>query len=300
MLRPLSAQLMKAVNGEEALRAVDAMSVDVILMDAMMPLMDGFEACRRLKSNAATRMIPVIMVTALDDTESKVRAIDAGADDFVTKPANRIELLARVKALGRTRRLNDNLVSVESVLFSLANAVEAKDSYTEGHVKRVGNLAVQLGRVMGLPAADLEALRVGGMLHDIGKIGVPDSVLNKPGPLNEEEWQVLKAHPVTGYRMAEPLRPVLKGALEVIRHHHEKLDGSGYPDGKKGEEISTVARVMAVSDIYDALVSDRPYRKGMAKEEALSILQKEVDGGRIDGVVVANLAALLSTAVKEE
>ena len=280
---------------------MERVDIDLILLDAMMPEMDGFETCRRLKESSRTRTIPVLMMTVLDDTESKVRAIEAGADDLISKPPNKVELVARIRALIQTKRLNDSLVSIENVLFSLANAVEAKDAYTEGHVKRVSNLAVDLGRMMGLQPRDIEALRVGGILHDIGKIGIPDSVLNKPGPMSAEEWEMVKAHPVVGFRVAEPLKQILKGALEVIRHHHERMDGSGYPDGIKGEEISAVARVMAVADVYDALVTDRPYHKGVSKEKALSIMQQDVDEGRLDRAAVSSLAELVfGSKAKEE
>ena len=301
MLHPFNCEVINAASGEEALRTAERVDIDLILLDAMMPEMDGFETCRRLKESSRTRTIPVLMMTVLDDTESKVRAIEAGADDLISKPPNKVELVARIRALIQTKRLNDSLVSIENVLFSLANAVEAKDAYTEGHVKRVSNLAVDLGRMMGLQTRDIEALRVGGILHDIGKIGIPDSVLNKPGPMNAEEWEMVKAHPVVGFRVAEPLKQILKGALEVIRHHHERMDGSGYPDGIKGEEISAVARVMAVADVYDALVTDRPYHKGVSKEKALSIMQQDVDEGRLDRAAVSSLAELVfGSKAKEE
>jgi putative two-component system response regulator len=293
MLKPLNCDSVVAGNGEEALQALTAGDIDLVLLDAMMPRMDGFEACRRLKSDPATRIVPVIMITGLDDAQSKIRAIEAGADDFITKPPDRVELSARVRALIRAKRLNDSLVSIENVLFSLASAVEAKDAYTEGHVRRVSSLAVNLGRAMDLPPRDIDALRVGGILHDIGKIGIPDSVLSKPAPLSPEEVEAVRNHPVVGCRMAEPLAPTLKGALDVIRHHHEKLDGSGYPDGLKGADISAVARIMAVADVYDALVTDRPYRRGMTKEEALATVQREADEGLLDAAAVSHLTALL-------
>ena len=301
MLHTFNCEMIEAASGEEALRTLERVDIDLILLDAMMPEMDGFETCRRLKESSRTRTIPVLMMTVLDDTESKVRAIEAGADDLISKPPNKVELVARIRALIQTKRLNDSLVSIENVLFSLANAVEAKDAYTEGHVKRVSNLAVDLGRMMGLQSRDIEALRVGGILHDIGKIGIPDSVLNKPGPMSAEEWEMVKAHPVVGFRVAEPLKQILKGALEVIRHHHERMDGSGYPDGIRGEEISAVARVMAVADVYDALMTDRPYHKGVSKEKALSIMQQDVDEGRLDRAAVSNLAELVfGSKAKEE
>ena len=293
MLTPLNCDPVVVGNGEEALEALSAGDIDLVLLDGMMPRMDGFEACRRLKSDPATRMVPVIMVTGLGDPDSRIRAIEAGADDFITKPPDRLELSARVRALIRTKRLNDSLVSIESVLFSLASAVEAKDSYTEGHVRRVSSLAVNIGRAMNLPPHDIEALRLGGVLHDIGKIGVPDSVLNKTAPLSPEEMEAIRNHPVIGYRMAEPLAPILKGALEVIRHHHEKLDGSGYPDGLRGADISVVARIMAVADIYDALVTERPYHGPMTKEEAIAIIGREADQGLIDAIAVSHLVALV-------
>ena len=293
MLQPLECEVIKAGNGEEALEVLRHSEIDIVLLDAMMPVMDGFEVCRRLKQDRTMRMIPVIMVTALEDTDSKVRAIESGADDFITKPVNRAELLARVTSLLRTKKLNENLVSMENVLFSLASAVEAKDAYTEGHIRRVSRLAIDIGRSMGLSSADIEALRVGGILHDIGKIGIPDSVLNKPGSLSSAEWAVVRTHPDVGCRVTEPLRPFLKGALEVIRHHHERMDGTGYPDGIEGDDISVPARIMAVANIYDALTTDRPYHASLSKEEALAIIQDDADQGRLDSSVVERLVALL-------
>ncbi len=300
MIKPLKCDSIVAVNGEEAVQALAAGDIDLVLMDAMMPRMDGFEACSMMKSDPATRMVPVVMITALGDMESKIKAIEAGADDFITKPPDRVELSARVRALLRGKRLNDSLIGVESVLFSLASAVEAKDAYTDGHVKRVSSLAVSLGRAMGLPPGDIEALRFGGILHDIGKIGIPDAILNKPDGLSPEEAEIVRSHPLIGFRMVEPLEPILKGAVKVIRHHHEKMDGSGYPDGLKGEDISPAARIMAVADIYDALISDRPYRPGMAEDKALAVIQKEADEGLLDAAVVSRLAALVCSVDEKE
>ena len=286
ILFPKNCELIKASNGIDALNIVNKTNVDLIFSDVMMPEMDGYEFCRHLKSSEATRLIPVVLVTALDDTEARIKGIEAGADDFITKPPNKMELLARTESLIKLKKLNDNLASIEYVLFSLAKTVEAKDEYTQGHVERVSKLAITLGEKMGLSEMEMEALRYGGVLHDIGKIGIPGGILNKPGPLSAEEWKVMKNHPVAGYNICLPLKKNLGYALEVIRHHHEKLDGSGYPDGLKGEEISMAARIMAIVDIYDALITDRPYHKGMPLEKAVEILKQEAATGKLDNEVV--------------
>jgi putative two-component system response regulator len=268
--------------------------VDLIILDVLMPEMDGIEVCYALKGNEATRMIPIILITALHDMDTKIRGIEAGADDFIPRPVNEVELLARVKSLIRLKKLNNNLTSIENVLFSLANTVEAKDISTQGHIERVSNLAVMLGKKMELPAPKIEALRFGGMLHDIGKLGIPGELLNKPQPLDSEENELMKRHPEIGYKICLPLKKVLGPALDIIRHHHEKLDGSGYPDGLQGNAISLEARIMAVIDMYDALITDRPYRKGLSKERVLEILHQEARDGKVDRDVVKHLTAIVT------
>ena len=286
ILLPTTSEIIKATNGLDALNIVNKTNVDLTLLDVMMPEMDGYEVCRQLKASEATRLIPVVLLTDLDDRESKIKGIESDADDFIKKPPNKMELLARTKSLIKLKRLNDKLASIENVLFSLAKTVEAKDEYTQGHVERVSKLAIALGKKMGLSEREMESLRYGGILHDIGKIGIPKDILNKRGPLSDEEWKVMKNHPVAGYNICLPLKKNLGSALEIIRHHHEKLDGSGYPDGIKDEEISTAARIMAVVDIYDALVTDRPYRKGMPLEKAVGILKQDADNKKLDPAVV--------------
>jgi len=273
----------------EVVRGID---VDLVILDVMMPGMNGFEACRRIKRNEATRHVPVILLTALDDEGSRLKGIESGADDFINKPANKEELFARTRSLVRVKRLNRDLVSLENALISLANAVEAKDNYTLGHTQRVSTLAVALGATMGLEDGDLRALRLGGILHDVGKIGVPEEILNKPGPLSEKEWELMKSHAEMGYNICLPLMESIGPALDVIRHHHEKLDGSSYPDGLQGSSISKMARIMAVVDCYDAMITDRPYRAGMGKSKALVILREDVTRGRLDGLVVDALESI--------
>jgi putative two-component system response regulator len=298
MLFQIDCELIKATNGIDTLSIVNKTNVDLILLDVMMPDMDGYEVCQQLKASEATRLIPVVLVTALDDREAKIKGIDAGADDFITKPPNKMELLARSKSLIKLKRLNDNLASVEYVLFSLARTVEAKDKYTKGHVERVAKMAIILGRNMGLNESEMEALRFGGILHDIGKITIPEYILNKPGPLKPEEAEVMKSHPVAGYDICLPLKKNLGQALDVIRQHHEKLDGSGYPDGLKNEDISIASRIMAVVDIFDALVTNRAYREGLSFDRAVEILRQEVKKEKLDELVVENLIEIISEKQK--
>jgi putative two-component system response regulator len=286
--------ILTASNGREALHSCQKFDIDLVLLDVMMPVMDGFETCRRLKMQDKTRLIPIIMITALNDANTKIRGIEAGADDFLSRPPNQAELLARTRSLINVKQLNKNLTSVENVLFSMARAVEAKDKYTQGHIERVANLAVSIGRNLTLTAMETKALHYGGILHDMGKIGIPHEILNKPGPLSKVEWEVMKQHPEIGYKICLPLGDTLGAALDVIRYHHEKMDGSGYPYGLKGEEIPTVARIMAAADIYDALVTDRPYRRGMTQKNAIEIMATETAEGKLDKDITQVLVELLT------
>jgi putative two-component system response regulator len=295
MLRLQAYDVIKAANGEEALSALRQADFDLILSDVMMPCMDGFELCRRIKQDSSMRMTPVIMLTALDDVESKVKAIESGADDFMNKPPNKMELFARIKSLVNLKRIHSKMASIHNVIFSLANTVEAKDGYTQGHIERVANLSVCLGRRIGLTEPEIEALKLGGVLHDIGKIAVPDQILNKAGPLSPDEWEIMKKHTDIGFKICLPLKDNLGMALSVVRHHHEKLDGSGYPDSLKGEQISIVARIMAVVDIYDALTTDRPYRRGMTQSDAIEILEKEGQQGKLDTTIIDHLKTFISS-----
>ena len=269
---------LTAANGVEAMKLVDGDPPDLILLDAMMPKMDGFEVCKRLKGNNKTRLIPVVMITALRDMEDKIKALDLGVDEFLSKPFNKLELMARVTALLRTKRLNDSLEAAEDVIFTLARTIEARDRYTEGHCERVSEFSVSLAKEAGLSDADQDALKNGGILHDIGKIAIDEAILNKPGKLTPEEFEKMKSHPVKGAEICRNLK-TLASSLPVIRSHHEKLDGSGYPDGLKKDEIPIIARIMAIVDIYDALITDRPYRKGLPLETAENILREEVKRG---------------------
>jgi putative two-component system response regulator len=233
------------------------------------------------------------MLTALDDSESRIKGIEAGADDFITKPPNKIELMARINALLKMNELNKKLASIESVMVSLANAVEAKDEYTQGHTERVSEFCVKLGKKMELSAIEIDALWIGGILHDIGKIGVSRKILNKPGSLDSEEFEIMKTHSVMGYKICLPLEKNLGPALEAILHHHEKLDGSGYPDGINGDEISVLARIMAIADIFDALDTDRPYRKAFPRAKTFEIMLSEANAGKLDKNILEHLINII-------
>ena len=260
-----------AEDGPTALKSVQASPPDLVLLDVQMPGIDGYEVCRRIKANTATSLVPVVMITSLDETNDRVRALEAGADDYMTKPVDRFELVARVRSALRLKGVYDSLDSAEHVIFALAAAVEAKDPYTEAHTQRVADSARAIGSRMGLGASDLEALYRGGLIHDIGKIGIPDAILLKPGPLDPAELATMRMHPQIGENIVAPLRT---GAslLPIIRHHHERFDGTGYPDRLSGAGIPRLARIVAVCDAFDALVNDRPYRARKSLDEAVATL----------------------------
>jgi putative two-component system response regulator len=271
-LAPLGCIIQVAATGPQALQMIEARCPDLVLTDAMMPGMTGFELCQLIKSREGGQLLPVVMVTALNQVSDRIEALEAGVDDFLAKPVDRLEVQARVRSLLRIKTLYDRLDDTETVIFALAKAVDAKDSYTEAHTERVAGRARVLGRLAGIRDEELDDLYRGAMIHDIGKIGVPDAILLKPGPLDDDEMEVMRRHPVIGEQIARPLRGAAK-LLEIIRHHHENFDGTGYPDRLAGERIPLVARIVAVSDAYDAMVSDRPYRRGMSHEKAIAILE---------------------------
>jgi len=267
-----------AHNGHEALDIVHREQPDVVLSDVLMPEPDGFEVCRQIKRDPATRLIPVVLITGLHDLEDKIKGIDAGADDFLAKPFNFDELVARVRSLMRLKRFTDDLDSAESVITSLALTIEARDRYTEGHCERLAEYSTALGADLGLNTDDLSALQWGGFLHDVGKIGVSDTVLQKPASLTMSEFQAMKLHTIIGERLCGELHS-LRRVRPIVRHHHEHLDGSGYPDGLHGDAIPMLAQIMGIVDVYDALTTQRPYRDAMKPEQAFELLLQEVTKG---------------------
>ena len=270
-LADVDCRVITATDGIEALELVKKDRPDLVLLDVMMPRMDGYEVCRRLKDSPEGKLLPVVMVTALGQIADRVRGLEVGADDFIVKPIERVELVARVRSLLRVKQLYDRLDSAQRTIFSLARAVEAKDRSLEAHTERVGMNARRVGEALGLGEETLDDLLWGGVIHDIGKIGIPDSILLKPGPLTVEEFEVMKQHVFTGEEIARPLHSA-HDLLPIIRNHHERIDGTGYPDGLVGEAIPINARIVSICDAFDAMISDRPYRQGLTHANALATL----------------------------
>ncbi|MBH8574111.1 two-component system response regulator [Nostocaceae cyanobacterium CENA369] len=271
-------EVIEADCGSTAVELVIQKQPDLILLDVMMPGMDGFEVCQLLKQDEHTRLIPVIFITALNDRRSRIRGIEVGADDFLTKPFDRVELAARVKSLVRQKCLNEDLDHTEKVLFSVARAIESRDPNTGDHCERLVKLGQAFGEYLNLSRHQIRDLMWGGYLHDIGKVGIPDGVLLKRGQLTPQDWEIMKQHVVIGEKICQPLRS-MRGVVPIIRHHHERWDGSGYPDGLKGDEIPYLAQVFQIIDIFDALTSERPYKRAFTLEEAVSVMLEETDLG---------------------
>jgi putative two-component system response regulator len=286
-------QVICATDGQQAQKLVDSNSIDLALLDVVMPRPTGFQVCQAMKSNPQTRLIPVVLLTSLNGDNDRLHGIMCGADDFLNKPVNRHELLARVYSLLRLKQFTDELDNAETVLFSLALSIEAKDPYTEGHCDRLSKYSVALGEKLGLSEELRVALRRGGLVHDIGKLAVPEHILLKPGPLTAEERKIMEQHTIVGERICAPLRS-FRHVLPIIRHHHEKQDGSGYPDGLKHEQIPLTARILQITDIFDALTTDRPYRNALSSTRAFAIMREEAKRGWWDGSLIDQLELLVA------
>jgi putative two-component system response regulator len=292
ILRAQGYNVILAHDGRGALEEFERHNPDLVLLDVMMPQLDGFEVCRRVKRAPGTCLVPVVLVTALSATEDRVRGIEAGADDFLNKPVERSELLARVRSLLSLKAYTDELERAESVLFALARSIEGKDPYTAGHCERLSEYSECLGRRIGLSEEEIKALRRAGIIHDVGKVAVPETILLKPGKLTPDEWKIMREHPIVGERICAPLKS-FRMVLPIIRHHHEKLDSSGYPDGLKGDQIPVTARVLTIVDVYDALVTARPYRRALPSAEAVETMAGEVNKGWWDPDIFAEFRQLL-------
>jgi putative two-component system response regulator len=277
-LTQLGYRVVTAASAEAALGIVDEAKPDLILSDVHMGRMNGIQLCAHLKRDRGFELTPVVLLTAEADLESRIAGLEAGADDFFAKPFDHLELRTRLKVLLQAKRLVDQLERAESVITTLGMTIEARDPYTAGHCQRLASQAVALGQALGVDAAGLRALRLAGFLHDLGKVAVPDRILLKPGPLTPEERERMRNHPVVSEDLVRGLR-TLDEVRPIIRHHHERMDGSGYPDGLTGTDIPAGARIMAVVDVYDALRSRRPYKQALDHDDALTILRREADAG---------------------
>ena len=267
-------EVIEADSGFTAVELVAQKAPDLILLDVMMPEMDGFQVCQLLKQNEHTRLIPIIFITGLNDRRSRIRGIEVGADNFLSKPFDRLELTARVKSLVTQKRLNEELDHAEQVLFSIARAIESRDPKTGDHCERLVKFGKAFGEYLNFTRNQIRDLMWGGYLHDIGKVAIPDAVLLKTGKFTAQEWDIMKQHVLIGEKICQPLRNI-RGVIPIIRHHHERWDGSGYPDGLVGEDIPYLAQVFQMMDIFDALISERPYKRALTLEEALTVMAEE-------------------------
>ena len=280
-----------ASDGPSGIEAVHRFSPDVVLLDVMMPGMDGFEVCRRLKADSTTRLTPVVLVTTLDDRQDRLAGAEAGADDFLTKPVDLDQLRARIGALLRAKHYTDELDSADEVILNLARTVDARDPYTMGHCDRLVAYALAIGEELALGPDEMTVLRRGALLHDIGKIGVPDAVLHKEGTLTDDEFAVMRRHTVIGDQLCADFK-ALRAVRAIVRSHHERLDGSGYPDGLVGADIPLLAQIVGVVDVFDALTTSRPYKAAMSFPDAVEVLRQEADLGRRNRTLIDILIGL--------
>lgn len=292
MLNDDGIRVVTAPDGLTARDLIAEVNPDLILLDVIMPGLSGIELCRLLKSNQPTRLTPVVLITGLDARDHRITGIEAGADDFITKPFDWAELVGRVRSLLRMKRYTDDLEEAGAVLMALGRTIEERDRYTLGHCQRLARFASALGRRLQHTDDRITDLERAGYLHDIGKITIPDAVLQKPGKLTADEWTLVRDHPAAGERICAGVR-TLGSVLPIIRHHHERLDGSGYPDGLKGESIPLGAQILQVVDIYDALTTDRPYRTAISMEQALAVLKSEMARGWYDREIFAEFRAMI-------
>ena len=286
-------EVRATLHPEEALRIIREISPDLAILDVMMPGMNGYELCKRLKALSKENYFPIILVTSLNQLSDKINGIESGADDFFSKPFNNVELTTKIRSLIKLKRLQDELESSENVIFTLAIAIEAKDPYTKGHSERVGNLSSEFASFIGLSEAEATTIKKGGILHDIGKIGLSESILHKSHPLSREDMELIKKHPSVGMEICKPLYS-LRQLIPIITHHHERWDGRGYPLGLKGEEIPLPARIVNIIDTFDAMVSIRPYRTGsLTKEHVTKIMDNERLLGQWDPYLVKKFLEMI-------
>jgi putative two-component system response regulator len=273
MLEASGYRVITSSDGDAGLRAVHEHQPDLVLLDLTLPRMDGFEVLRRLRADVRTVTLPVIVITAHAAMEDMVAALDAGADDFLTKPFQQLELLARLRSAWRSRQVVMRMEQAHAIVVALVNAVEAKDVDLKDHCRNLAYRSARLAAYVGLRDTELEGVAYGALLHDIGKIAMPEHILHKPGPLSDAELLEMRHHPEIGERICGPLR-LARDFAPIIRHHHERWDGRGYPDGLKGEAIPLGARIVAIADAFDAIFRGRVYRPARSLDESVAEIRR--------------------------
>ncbi len=286
-----------ARDGSSALSAITRTSPDVLLLDVELPGQSGFEVCRRVRQNAATRLLPIILITALDARSQRIEGFEAGADEVLSKPVDTQELLVRARSLMRMKQYTDDLDSASAILTTLATMIEGRDGEAAGHCSRMANYATGLGRALDVGEAETQVLYRGGFLHDVGMLAISDFVLRKPGPLEPEEYEQVKSHTILGDELCANLRS-LQAIRPIIRWHHERLDGSGYPDGLRGDAIPVLAQIVGVVDVYEAVTTERPYQRSRSPQEALNALRGDVARGWRRADIVETFVTLMESRSK--
>ncbi|HLK18330.1 MAG TPA: HD domain-containing phosphohydrolase [Bryobacteraceae bacterium] len=287
-------RILESRRASEAMALLESEKIDLVIVDLMLPEMSGPELCRWMKADRRTQLIPVLMLTNVQGVENEIAGISSGADEFLIKPLHPAVVRTRIRAMLRNKALVDSLEEAETILFALAQTVEQRDVYTGQHCQRLAVASVMLGEALGLSPADLTALHRGGYLHDIGKISIPDAILFKQGLLSEQEWEVMRSHPIRGEEICRPMKS-LWPVLPIIRNHHERWDGTGYPDGLAGEDIPLLARILQVADIYDALITERPYKPALSSDQAFALMEEEVRRGWRDPELVPLFVSVMQS-----
>lgn len=285
ILKAPNYRILECERTSQAFAILERETVDLVIVDLLLPELGGPEFCLRLRNERRTQLVPILMLTSAQGIEIEVNGISSGADEFLTRPLAPAVVRARVRAMLRHKAAVDTLEEAETILFALAQSIEQRDRCTGGHCERLADYSVALGKALGLPSPDLVALHRGGYLHDIGKVAIPDAILFKNGSLTSEEWRIMQTHTVRGEEICRHMKS-LAPVLPIIRSHHERWDGSGYPDGLKGEEIPLLARILQLVDIYDALTTARPYKSALSPQEAMEQLVREAQMGWRDPALV--------------
>jgi putative two-component system response regulator len=299
LLQPMGHALEEAATAEEGLEKLRAAPPDLVLLDMQLPGRSGHEVLEEIRADPRTRLIPVVMITGAATQERKLKAIEAGVTDFLSKPFSPEELVARVRALLELKALTDALEDAEQVIIALARTIDARDRYTYGHSARVSLYAGLLGERLGLEGRVLATVRQGALFHDFGKIAIRDAVLLKPAKLTSEEYAEIKRHPTEGRDLLQNMK-TLAQAMPVVYHHHERMDGSGYPDGLSGQGIPIAARVTTIADVFDALTTARVYRVALSREESLGIMTEEVRKGWWDGRLLDEFRGVLDLLPEDD